>query len=177
MGLVMNRLKFRLAATAAFFFVFATGQNAWAEEAQPEVVMTKFLKAFVAYDYGICRSLLAPGATITITRRYQDGDYQSTHQDARVWLNEVGATGVKEIEDFAVDILETAALVHAHGATVVLRFTATGMASQGMFANKGFDTGSLIETVDGWRILHYSSFEHFSWSGVDTASQHERNEG
>ncbi len=166
----MNRPIMPLAASTIFIFVFVTSLNAWAEEKQPtpEVVMVKFLQAFVDYDYATCRSLLVPGATITITRRYQDGAYQSVHQDARVWLDEVGATGVKEVEDFTVDILETAGLRHTHGATAVVRFTATGMTSQGKFVNAGFDTGSLIETVDGWRILHYSSFEHFSSSKADT---------
>ena len=162
----MNKLMMRLAAAATFFFVFLTDQNTWAVEAQttPKLVMTNFLQAFVAYDYETCRSLLMPGATITITRRYQDGAYQSVHQDAHAWLDEVGATGVKEIEDFSVDILETTELIHDHGATAVVQFISTGMTSQGLFVNNGFDTGSLIETANGWRILHYSSFEHFSWS-------------
>ena len=129
------------------------------------MVMKRFLRAFVSYDYETCRSLLVPDATISITRRYQGGAYQSEHLSAQEWLDQVGETGVKEIEDFSVDIHESAGLEHTHGATAVLRFTATGMTGQGMFVNTGFDTGSLIETPDGWRIIHYSSFEDFRWEG------------
>lgn len=165
----MKRTTTRFMVAATFFLlIFGTAQNTCPQEVNltPEMVMTKFLQAFVARDYETCRFLLAPGATITITRRYQQGTYQSQHQDARDWLDEVDAGAVKGIKDFKVDILETAGLVHAHGATAVLRFTSTGMTGRGKFENTGFDTGSLIETADGWRILHYSSFEHFSWSGA-----------
>jgi len=165
----MNRLTIRLVTSATFMVVCLSGLNSWAQEAKsaPESVMANFLQAFVDLDYEVCRSFLAPAATITITRRYQDGSYQSSHQDARDWLDEVGATGVKEIKDFKVDILEIIGLEHDHGATVVLRFTATGMTGQGMLVNKGFDTGNLVETANGWRILHYSSFEHFNWGEAD----------
>ena len=162
----MSRLIRRLIVVATFLFVFVTGQNAWAGDAQsePELVMKTFLRAFVAYDYETCRSLLAPGATIAITRRYRGGPYEHDYQTAGEWLNEVGDSGVKELVNFSVDIHETASLIHEHGATVVARFTATAGAGGGIFQNLGFDTGSLINTEDGWRIIHYSSFEDFRWN-------------
>ncbi len=162
----MSRLIVRLIVVATFLFAFVTGPNTWAGETRsaPELVMKTFLRAFVAYDYETCRSLLAPGATIAITRRYRGGPYEHVYQTAGEWLNEVGDSGVKELEDFSVDIHETASLFHEHGATVVVRFTATAGAGGGIFQNLGFDTGSLINTEDGWRIIHYSSFEDFRWN-------------
>jgi len=150
-------------AVPAFMLALAAVQGASADEAPrtPEDVMTRFLKAFVAYDYETCRSLLAPGASMAITRRYYGEPYVHVYQDANKWLDEVGESGVKELKDFSVDIHETASLMHGHGATVVLRFTASGGASYGQFQSLGFDTGSLIDTPEGWRILHYSSFEEF----------------
>lgn len=129
----------------------------------PVDVMVTFLEAFVDGDYDTCRSLLLPEATITITRRMQGGGYESQHLAASAWLDQVGQTGVHEIEDFTAHVLETMALEHEHGATATVRFRATGNTGRGVFANNGFDTGSLIRTAEGWRILHYSSFEDFSW--------------
>ena len=162
----MKNLKLSGLFAAAFLLAIAAlAGAAQAKEpiASPEQVMTKFLKAFVAYDYDTCRALLAPGASIAITRRYRGGPYEHVYQKASDWLNEVGDTGVKELEGFSVDIHETVGLTHEHGATVIARFTATAGAKSGRFENLGFDTGSLINTPDGWRILHYSSFEDFRW--------------
>ncbi len=171
-------MKTNLTAYAFAAFVLCSvsagtyaGAQADAAGSAPELVMTRFLRAFVAYDYDTCRSLLAPGATISITRSYRGGDYQISQQDARKWLDDVGESGVKQIEGFSVDIHETAALEHVHGATIVLKFTSSGMTGQGQFVNTGFDSGNLVETPDGWRILHYSSFEAFSWSDPGDAGE------
>ena len=129
----------------------------------PADVMVTFLKAFEVHDYKACRSLLLPDATITITRRLQGGSYESRHLSAWDWLDQVGATGVHDIEGFTVTILETSQLEHTHGATATVRFRATGNTGGGLFTNDGFDTGSLLKTTEGWRILHYSSFEDFTW--------------
>ena len=107
---------------------------------------------------------------MAITRRYYGEPYDHVHQDANKWLDHVGDTGIKELNDFSVEIHESASLIHDHGATVVLRFTASGGASYGEFQSLGFDTGSLIETPEGWRILHYSSFEEFRRKKADMQS-------
>lgn len=152
---------------AAFAFAVSLAQPVLAETAKsgPEETMREFLLAFVAGDYDACHALLAPDATITIKRSYQGGPIETVHQSAAQWLNEVGATGVKEIEGFAANIHESAGLVHEHGAVAVVRFTASGMTGRGAFRNLGFDTGNLVNTPEGWRIVHYSSFEDFRWDG------------
>lgn len=132
-------------------------------QSEPELVMRQFIQSFQDYDYDACRALLSPGATVSITRRYPGKPYVSTHQDALIWLGEVGSSGVREVEGFEIEVHETMGLLHDHGATVIVRFTASGMAERGKFSNLGFDTGSLIRTDEGWRIQHYSSFEEFQW--------------
>ena len=166
-------MQAKTAGLAALMLAVVTVQSARANDMHltPADVMTQFLKAFVAYDYDACRSLLAPGASMAITRRYYGAPFEHVYQDANTWLDEVGDTGIEELKDFSVDIHETASLMHKHGATVVLRFTASGGASYGQFQSLGFDTGSLIETPEGWRILHYSSFEEFRRSGAEASSE------
>ncbi len=154
---------FTVVAAAGLLAASAAGVRAQESPEPPADVMVAFLKAFEVYDYDTCRSLLLPDATITITRRIRGGSYESQHLSAWDWLDQVGGTGVHDIEGFTVNILETSSLVHAHGATATVRFQATGNTGGGLFTNNGFDTGSLIKTPDGWRILHYSSFEDFSW--------------
>ncbi|MDJ0751428.1 MAG: nuclear transport factor 2 family protein [Woeseiaceae bacterium] len=127
----------------------------------PEQVMTEFLEAFVDYDYATCLSLLAPGATITIVRSEDSVDYGRSHKTAAEWLGEVRNSGAKDLENFSVSILEASRLDHRHGTTVTLKFTASGNAGPFDFSNYGFDTGNLVRTNDGWRIVHYSSFESF----------------
>ncbi len=161
----MFKLPYGVTAVAAAGLVAASAASAWAQESPetPADVMVTFLKAFEVHDYNTCRSLLLPDATITITRRIQGGSYESQHLSAWDWLDQVGGGGVHDIEGFTVNILETSSLEHAHGAAATVRFQANGNTGRGLFTNNGFDTGSLIETPEGWRILHYSSFEDFKW--------------
>jgi len=125
--------------------------------------METFLNAFVASDYTTSRSLLADGATISIVRKDGGEDYEHTMQSASEWLESVAATGVKDLDSFTILIQDTTQQRHPHGATVTLKFTARGAGEGFVFANNGFDTGNLIRTENGWRILHYSSFEAFSY--------------
>lgn len=127
----------------------------------PQDVMTTFLQAFVNYDYVLCQSLLAPGATVSIVRSEGAG-FNHAHMPAGEWLREVEHSGVKDLTGFRVEIQQQRELRHRHGATVTLKFVAYGDAGPATFENHGFDTGSLIQTDHGWRILHYSSFESFS---------------
>ena len=129
-----------------------------------EDFIVRFLNAFVAYDYDTCHSLLAADATIATARRYKDGPYRHVFQTKDEWLDSVRESGITGLEDFSVEIHETTSLVHEHGATVMIRFTSSGGSEGRVFRGLGIDTASLIETQDGWRILHYSSFEEFQWS-------------
>ncbi|MDJ0761242.1 MAG: nuclear transport factor 2 family protein [Woeseiaceae bacterium] len=131
------------------------------EAESPEEVMVEFLEAFVAYDYATCLSLLAPGATITIVRRDDSVDYSRSYKSAAQWLQEVGSSGAKDLANFSVSILETSRLDHRHGSVVTVKFAASGNAGVFDFFNYGFDTGNLVKTNEGWRIVHYSSFESF----------------
>lgn len=60
------------------------------------------------------------------------------------------------------DSRQITALDQPHGASVTLKFLASDRMGTAVFTNHGFDTGSLIDTNAGWRILHYSSFKAFS---------------
>lgn len=133
-----------------------------APDAKPEVIMETFLRSFVAYDYERCRSLMADGATITIIRQDGTQEFERSMQSATDWLNTIEQSGVKGLDTFQVEVHDIASQTHRHGATVTVKFTATGSAPGMAFANSGFDTGNLIETAEGWRIAHYSSFESFS---------------
>ena len=164
-GLPGNLVHIRrcvLIVAITYLSLFGLSASAQTEDVPaPEEVMARFLNAFVAYDYDICRSLLAPDATMTIIRRDETDVYEHLIQPADEWLDEVGSSGVKGLDSFSVDILEASTLTHSHGATVTLKFTAKGRAGTYRFESSGFDTGNLVETPDGWRILHYSSFEDF----------------
>lgn len=128
--------------------------------------MVTFLKAFVDYDYDTCRALLAEGSTITIIRRDGADDYSHSIQSAAEWLNGISESGVKSLDEFSVDIHQLVSLEHQHGTTVTVKFSAKGKAAAFDFTSTGFDTGNVIHTSQGWRILHYSSFENFETQEV-----------
>lgn len=167
MGILLStgiaHLTRQLWLLVAVGFIFGQfGDAAFADDRlPPEQVMARFLNSFVAYDYETCRSLLAPEATISIVRRDGEPSYEHSIQPAADWLAQVAASGVKYLDSFSVDIHDVVSLKHDHGATVMLKFSATGHVGSYSFQSSGFDTGNLIETPDGWRILHYSSFEDF----------------
>jgi len=154
-------LRLAMMFFAVICLTSAIATPAHADEVPPEEVMTRFLNAFVAYDYDACRSLLAPDATISIVRRDGEDSYKHSFQSAAEWLDKVGFSGVKNLDSFSAQIHDVSILVHIHGANVVLKFSAEGRAADYRFVSSGFDTGNLIKTSEGWRILHYSSFEEF----------------
>lgn len=147
--------------TIIFVLLIPSGVAFSEDDPSPEEVMTTFLNSFVAYDYETCGSLLADDATITIIRREGDDNYEHSFQSAAEWLDKVGESGVKGLDSFTVEIHDTNSLEHQHGAIVMLKFSAKGNAEAYGFLSSGFDTGNLILTTEGWRILHYSSFEEF----------------
>ena len=159
---VARLLRKMVSIVAAITLFMCANSVAYADDnLSPEGVMTRFLHSFVAYDYETCRSLLAPGATIAIVRRDGGDEYEHSFQPAADWLDGVEKSGVKDLDSFSVEIRDAVTVQHAHGATVIVKFTAAGNTGAYGFASSGFDTGNLIETPDGWRILHYSSFEEF----------------
>ena len=96
---------FTVVAAAGLVAASAAGVRAQESPETPADVMVTFLKAFEVHDYDTCRSLLLPDATITITRRMRGGSYESQHLSAWDWLDQVGGTGVHDIEGFTVNIL------------------------------------------------------------------------
>ncbi len=161
-NLIAGSVRQFLSIIVVIFVLGSLSGTAFAEDSlSPEQVMVRFIKSFVKYDYDTCRDFLAPGATIAIVRRDGTDEYAHSIQPASDWLERVGKGGVKDLDSFSVDIHDAATLEHHHGTTVVLKFSAKGRAKAYRFKSSGFDTGNLIQTPDGWRILHYSSFENF----------------
>ncbi len=153
---------YQLAFILISLFICGCTQNKTTSEAStPEVVMEHFLTAFVAYDYKTCAELLTNDATISIIRKDGNDKYASSHGSAHDWLSNIESSGVKDLDEFTVEILGTVSQTHHHGSTVTLKFNAKGVAEQFSFISSGFDTGNLVQTEAGWRIRHYSSFEEF----------------
>ena len=129
-----------------------------AEEASPATVAEEFMRAFAAKDLDAVIEMFAPGALVQ-RARLGDAAPEVAHFEAVQWAEQAGR-GIGAVQDFRIEILETSTLTFGEGATVSVRFRATGkVGEQASFINDGVDTFSLVRDGDGWKIVLYNSME------------------
>lgn len=143
-------------AAAALLCTVAPG---WAQPAAetPSQVATRFLLSFEKQDFPAVRSLFAPGALVSSVSYSKDGAAHAEQSPAGAWLD-LASTEMAHVEEFKIDILKTSELSFAEGATVSIRFHASGRAG-GAFNVEGIDTYSMVRIDGAWRILQYSYIE------------------
>lgn len=135
----------------------------------PTAVGERFLQAFEKRDFATLRTLFAPGATVAAVW-LAEAKVPTTMQ-AEEWLK-VTEEELAGLETISIDRLETTSLSFADGSVVSVLFHSTGTVPGGLtFTNDGIDTYVLIETGEGWKILHYSYIEKLEMNppGADAA--------
>lgn len=138
----------------------APASSAGAEAADPaalEATAEEFLAAFAEKNLDRVDDLLAEGALIQRARLESDGPELVTFTAAE-WLAESGPA-IAGIEEFRIEPLSTTVLDFGAGATVSVRFRATGRVGGGHFVNEGVDTFSFAQVDGAWKIVLYQSLE------------------
>lgn len=136
----------------------AAAQAPAAAPGAPGAVATRFLQAFEKKDFRAIRALFAPGAVVSTVNLERNGPPTVAYKTVDEWI----AQAEKELAPVTftkVETLETSALGFDQGATVSVRFRATGKAGNASFTNNGIDTYSLTLVDGDWRILRYGTFE------------------
>lgn len=129
-----------------------------AAPATPTATATRFLQAFEKKDFQAIRALFAPGAVVSTVNLERNGKPTVAYKTVDEWI----AQTEKELAPVTftgVETLDTSALSFDQGATVSVRFRATGKAGNASFTNNGIDTYSLTLVDGDWRILRYGTFE------------------
>lgn len=124
----------------------------------PAAVAQRFLQAFEKKDFQAIRALFAPGAVVSTVNLERNGPPTVAYKTLDEWI----VQAEKELAPVTftrVETLDTSALSFDQGATVSVRFRATGKAGNASFTNNGIDTYSLTLVDGDWRILRYGTFE------------------
>lgn len=140
--------------------LFAADAADAAEKAggEPADVAARFLQAFGKKDFQTLRTLFAPGAVVSTVNLARSGAPTVAYKTAEEWLEQTQKE-LAPITSIELKTLDTSALSFDQGATVSVRFRATGKAGESSFTNDGIDTYSMTRVDGAWRILRYGTFE------------------
>lgn len=134
-------------------------------EAASAGLAREFMAAFAAKDMERVGAMFAPNAVVQ-RARLGDGEPELVQLEVADWLVEA-ADGIDGVQDFRIEVLDSASLAFDDGVTVSVRFRATGSVGEGMsFVNDGVDTFSLVSVGGAWRIVLYNSFEKLRFAGA-----------
>lgn len=145
-------------AAALVALAFAQSVHAGDPAREPAEVATRFLRAFEKKDFQTLRTLFAPGAVVSTVNLAHDGPPAVAYKTVDEWL-EQAQKELAPVTSIQLEMLDTSALSFDQGATVSVRFRATGKAGDQSFTNNGIDTYSLTRIDGTWRILRYGTFE------------------
>lgn len=124
----------------------------------PADVATRFLRAFEKKDFATVRSLFAPGAVASTVNLQKSGPPQIAYQTGEEWVEAISKE-LAGVDTIKIDFLGVETLEFDQGATVSIRFRATGKAGDKSFTNDGIDTYAMIRADDAWKVLQYSYIE------------------
>ena len=126
--------------------------------AAPAAVATRFLQAFEKKDFQAIRALFAPGAVVSTVNLERNGAPTVAYKTVDEWIAQT-EKDLAPVTITGIETLDTSALSFDQGATVSVRFRATGKAGNASFTNNGIDTYSLTLVDGDGRILRYGTFE------------------
>ena len=161
---LVQRFGGRAAACAillAALLAPALTASADAEKAQPgspAEVATQFLQSLGAKDFRTMRSLLAPGAVASTVNLSRSGPPQIAYSTGEEWVQGIEKE-FAPVNSIKIDLLKVETLEFDQGATVSIRFRATGTAGDKSFTNEGIDTYAMVRVDGAWKILQYSYIE------------------
>jgi hypothetical protein len=135
-----------------------------AVEDPPLQVATRFLLSFGKKDFQTVRSLFAPGARVSSVTYSQNGTAQADQSSAEAWM-QIASGELASVDGLDFDILQTSVLSFQEGATVSIRFHASGRAGRASFHIEGIDTYSMVRVGGAWRVLQYSYIERLKSAG------------
>lgn len=147
-------------------FLAVLGMTAVPATADPvgetATIAREFLESFCAKDMKKVATYFAPGARVQRARLEGTTPVVETF-DAAAWIAEAGPS-IADLQDFKIEVIEHAGLDFGEGATVSVRFRATGAVGGGSFVNNGVDTFSFAKIDGVWRIVLYNSYEKLIFS-------------
>jgi hypothetical protein len=147
--------------SCAIFLAAILAAPAYADTAKPgspAEVATRFLRSLEKKDFQTLRTLFAPGAVASTVNLSRSGPPALAHATGEEWVQgiEKEFAGVDTIK---IEILDVETLDFDQGATVSIRFRATGTAGAKSFTNDGVDTYAMVSVDGAWKIVQYSYIE------------------
>jgi SnoaL-like domain len=124
----------------------------------PEAVARLFFAAFERQDFTTLQALFTPAAVV-FRVRVGGADGAAAEQLSVAGWVAAAAADLAGVEGLTVELQEVRSLAFDGGASVSVRFRASGRAGDRAFHNAGVDTFSLVPVKGSWRIVLYSSFE------------------
>lgn len=135
-----------------------SAESRQAVDEMPAAVADRFLQAFAKKDFQTIRTLFAPGAVVSVINLARQGSHDVSYMTPDQWMGEAEKS-LGGVTFTGFEQLDTSTLSFDQGATVSVRFRATGKAGDHAFTGNGIDTYSMIKVDGAWRILRYGTFE------------------